>query len=143
MISEFLNEFRNLNVWQQSIFVLMTAGFVFLGLHQVGIINLSKANVDCQSVAAFQTINVKVGDSFDPQEIHAKICDHLIFTAMNDKGSWIAVGPHPAHSSYPGFDTQRDLRVGESFTVVLNRAGNYSFHDHSHPRVVGSIVIDR
>lgn len=144
MLSELYNEFKQASIWQKIFLALILGGVIVLVLYHTNLIKISKATVvDCSNVSIFQTINVKVGDQFDPSKIHAKVCDHVTFTAIDDAGRWVAVGPHPTHSSYPGFDALHDLKKGETYSVVLNRAGNYSIHDHSHPQVAGSIVIDR
>jgi hypothetical protein len=144
MIKEFWSEFKNLKIWQKGFFVLIVLGLVFLGLYHTGLVKIPQARAqDCSQVSDFQTIQVKMGDSFDPQDITARICDHLVFVAVDNQGRWPAVGPHPTHASYPGFDSLHDLRVGERFEIILNRSGKYNFHDHTHPEVTGTISIDR
>jgi plastocyanin len=144
MIQEFWKKFSALAVWKQIFIFAIILGVIFFGLSRTGIFQLpTSASVDCSEISDYKTIEVKVGEKFTPADIKAKICDRLTFVAVDNAGRWPAVGPHPTHSSYPGFDALYDLKKGESYTVVLNKPGSYNFHDHSHVEVTGKVVIER
>jgi len=136
-------QFRNLKLSSQ--IVLVSAGFVVLivVLSLGHVFALSPAHGQDCSKTNFQTFKINISDRFDPNEVHAHICDKLIFTAIDNSLHWPAAGPHPSHESYPGFDAGHALRAGESFEFTLTKSGAYSFHDHLHEQIIGSIVIDR
>ncbi len=126
-------------------FGMLAAGTLLFyhGFIHTGIIKLPAAKAaDCGNSANFQTHLVEIkNQAFSPNSIQAKVCDHIKFINREDTLHEPAVGPHPTHTSYPGFDAKRPLQKGETFEFILNRPGTYSFHDHLHEEILGSINI--
>lgn len=144
MLSEFRKESKSLKTWQKISLVLIIIGLGFFVLVHTELVSLPKIGaVDCASHSDSKIITVSVGESFVPNRINAHACDQLKFIATDDAGHWPAAGPHPTHSSYPEFDAHRSLGKGESYTLILNRVGNYSFHDHLHLELTGTLVVDK
>ena len=73
-------------------------------------------------------------------DIHARRCDKL--TVANDDKTLrlMAFGRHDHHQSYDGV-TEKVLAQGQSFTVVLDQAGTFTFHDHLHDDVQGTFTV--
>ena len=144
MFKQFAEEFRKFTWFQKSFFVVVTLGLIFYGLLHGGLIKLPAARAkDCTQVKNFNENMVKMeNNSFEPKDLQVKVCDKLLFINLDDQPKWPAVGPHPTHTSYPGFDAQRGLKKAESFEFQVNRPGTYTFHDHLHEQVIGQIVIE-
>ncbi|OGE87723.1 MAG: hypothetical protein A3J07_03350 [Candidatus Doudnabacteria bacterium RIFCSPLOWO2_02_FULL_49_13] len=145
IFKQFVEEFRQLAFWKKVLFLVM---FLMVGgypLVHAGIIKLPPAKAyDCLGVVNSQTLTVVMNDGkFDPASLAAAVCDHLVFRNDDSVLRWPAVGPHPTHSSYPGFDAGRGLHQGESFEFVLNRPGQYNFHDHLADEMVGTVIIEK
>ncbi len=140
------NEFVGLNPFQKVFFicaVLILPGFFFVHqLSHAGIIVFPAARArDCGSVT-FTTHEVIIKDGmFHPRELTAAVCDRIRFVNRESVPHEPAVGSHPAHTSYPGFDAESPLWENEIFEFTLNRPGTYSFHDHLNESMVGALVI--
>ena len=81
-------------------------------------------------VAGAETHSVMIMDNKAyPQTTKAKLCDTLTITNMDNKTRIVAFGPHEDHVPYDGV-TEKILHVGDAFTVTLNQAGSFHFHDH-------------
>ncbi len=55
---------------------------------------------------------------------------------------WVASGPHPSHSAYPGFDQGTSVGSGGSYDFTFTKTGKYPFHNHVDPRRTGTIVVN-
>lgn len=113
------------------------------GLLHAGLIKLPPAEAyDCSRISKPKTIDINIDNSgFHPDQINATVCDTLVFTNQGQEPRWPAVGPHPTHTSYPGFDAQRPLSLDQSFRFTVTRPGSYSIHDHLSPGIIGTVTI--
>ena len=55
--------------------------------------------------------------------------------------AWPASDVHPTHEVYPGFDAERGVPSGSSWSYTFDRAGSWPFHDHLAPEAKGVIVV--
>jgi plastocyanin len=104
-------------------------------------------------------INYSNGE-FSPKSIIIKVGDTIIFENMgNDatttfKGDvatyvpggtgpdvWPAADPHPTHTSVPGFDAKKGLKVGESYSFTFTKAQTVGYHNHLNPSQTGAIIV--
>lgn len=86
------------------------------------------STVDCLHTGT--THNVIIQNAIaDPAHTAAHLCDSLTITNSDDRVRLIAFGTHEQHQSYYGI-TEKVLSQQQSFTILLNKAGTYSFHDH-------------
>lgn len=145
MFKAFWEDFKSINVWQKSLFILIVAGLAYYGLLHAGLIKLPPAKAyDCSSINESKNIEIKITKAgFDPKNVQSKVCDTLVFKNLDTEVHWPAVGPHPTHTSYPGFDAGRALQQNDSFEFQVNRPGSYSFHDHLNEQLTGSITISK
>lgn len=72
--------------------------------------------------------------------VTAKLCDTLQITNEDSMSREIAFGLHEHHEPYDGV-TERVLGRGGSFTVTLNQAGSFRWHDHIHDEVQGFLMV--
>ncbi len=144
-LKQIWQEFWGYTWFQKTFFVAVAGGLVFYGLLHGGLIKLPAGRaVDCTGFAAGRTVAIKMlDDKFEPATPSVQLCDTLNFINQSQAERWPAVGPHPTHTSYPGFDSRQPIKPGESFEFVLNRPGNYSFHDHLHAELVGRLEIKK
>ena len=142
LVSEIIRDFQKASIAVKIFFCVVIAcvpGFLLL---HAGIIKLPAARaVDCSHSPLREVIVDIKNDTFVPNHVQAHVCDTLIITNRDAELHEPAVGPHPTHTSYPGFDAKRPLMRGESFRFVLNRPGAYSFHDHLNDAITASITI--
>ena len=108
-----------------------------------------------------RTIPVSYGNGeFTPKSITIKVGDTILFENMgNDatttfKGDvatyvpggtgpdvWPAANPHPIHTSVPGFDAKRALKVGETYSFTFTKAQTVGYHNHLNPSQTGTIIV--
>lgn len=67
---------------------------------------------------------------------------------------WPASAVHPTHKVYPentgkcaliggsDFDACKGLNNGESYIFTFNEKGNWKYHDHLDPKLLGEIVVE-
>jgi len=53
-----------------------------------------------------------------------------------------AANPHPAHTSYEGFDAKEGIPDGESFIFIFESRGMVGYHDHLSPERIGVINVE-
>jgi plastocyanin len=78
-------------------------------------------------------------NQFSPKEINAELCDSITFVNQ-DKYRMIAFGQHTKHIEYDGV-YEKPLEYGESFTITLNKSGEYVYHDHLQEYIGGSFTV--
>lgn len=100
------------------------------------------AKRDCSNSQNASTFTVSFnGERFNPESVVTTACDVLRIVNESDVRHQPAVGPHPSHYAFSEFEAKKPPQRGETFTVLLNRVGQYSFHDHLHPKVEGNLAI--
>jgi plastocyanin len=77
-----------------------------------------------------------------PENTDARLCDRLQFTNEDNTIREIAFGPHEHHVPYDGV-TAKVLYQHQSFTITLNKLGQYHFHDHIHDEVTGFFTVSK
>ncbi len=93
----------------------------------------------CHGVKANHKVIIADGKA-SPLHTDAQLCDTITFISQDTILHLIGFGGHPVHDSYAGQD-DLDVRKGHNYTLTLNQAGTYQFHDHLHPEVVGSFTV--
>ena len=75
-----------------------------------------------------------------PAHTTAALCDTLTVTNNDGQVRDLAFGAHDHHQSYDG-QTENLIKQGEQVTVVLNKAGDYMFHDHLQDETKGTFEV--
>ena len=92
---------------------------------------------------------------FSPNIVTIKAGDAVEFVNKGTIPIWPASDVHPTHTVYPGsgigkcgsseesaiFDACGGVPPGESYTFTFLQRGNWSLHDHLHPLLTGTIVV--
>lgn len=52
-----------------------------------------------------------------------------------------ASDPHPSHTKYPGFDAEKAVAAGQSYSMTFDTAGTWGYHNHLNTRQTGTIVV--
>jgi plastocyanin len=75
-----------------------------------------------------------------PQHTDAALCDTLTIVSMDNRIRLIAFGTHDDHQPYDGV-SEKTLEKNQSFTVTLDQAGTFTFHDHLEESVEGTFTV--
>ncbi|HIG95059.1 MAG: hypothetical protein QT05_C0008G0006 [archaeon GW2011_AR13] len=100
---------------------------------------------------------IKVNSSgFYPNILEINNGDKVIFVNIGDQNHWPASARHPVHDVYPGsnlqkcgtmerdkiFDSCGQIAYGEIYSFVFNEIGSWKYHDHLHPSLTGTIIVN-
>lgn len=89
---------------------------------------------DTDYIVTIQNSQLSIND------IHAHRCDKLTVINEDKTLRLMAFGQHDHHQSYDGV-TEKVLAQGQSFSVVLDQTGSFTFHDHLHDEVQGTFTV--
>ncbi len=83
------------------------------------------------------------GQKFIPEYLEVKVGDRVVFINESDKEFWPASNLHPSHSIYSEFDPKQPVAMGQSWSFVFTKVGDWEFHDHLTPTAKGQISVLR
>lgn len=88
---------------------------------------------------------------YSPASVTIKKGETVRYVNNSSMGTWPASANHPSHTIYPqksasdclgsSFDSCRDLKPGESWEFTFNEVGTWGYHDHSHAKFRGTVVV--
>lgn len=125
---------------------------IFLILSMLGTIyaaNLIAKQLIAQKQQDFTKCEERKGNSYtasfndksvNPKVITAKLCDTLAIQNAGNKIRLVSFGAHDEHVVYDGVK-EKLLRQNQSFTITLNKTGEYVFHDHYQEEVGGAFTV--
>lgn len=94
----------------------------------------------CSEVKANHIVTIS-GGIVSPTYTTAQLCDTLTFINEDSEVREVVFGQHPNYTGYGGLDVTA-VHAGRPETVTLNQAGNYTFHDHLDPFIVGNLSVE-
>jgi hypothetical protein len=141
-MKDFIQEFKVLNVWQKSLFFIVMGGFIFLfGAHNHGQARELPPATDCSNVLTANTINLVMDDkTISPQKTHLTVCDTIVIMNKSSQFRQPALGTHPHHLEYPGYEAEVLIGPNETFSVKIVHTGQFLVHDHIDPSIQGNIT---
>ena len=81
-------------------------------------------------------------DGFEPESVEVGAGETLVFENLDDEGHWPASDDHPTHEKYPAFDPKKPVQPGTSWSVTLEKPGDWEYHDHMNPTLTGEVVVE-
>ena len=83
----------------------------------------------------------RTAGGWEPATLAIARGDTVEFVNASGEDAWPASDVHPTHEVYPGFDAERGVPAGSSWSYTFDRAGSWSFHDHLAPEAKGVVVV--
>jgi plastocyanin len=80
-------------------------------------------------------------EGFEPGRVEVAAGETLVFENADDEGHWPASDDHPTHEKYPAFDPKKPIDPGTSWSVTLDRPGEWKYHDHMNPTLTGEVIV--
>ena len=80
-------------------------------------------------------------DGFHPQTLTIKKGDTVIFIPVEEGEYWPAGDPHPEHYFLAGFDPQKPIESGSSWSFTFEEADTWRYHDHLSLASSGTIIV--
>lgn len=134
---------KDLSPKEKNLFFLFAAALIVLfGWHTFDHAKPSDAHGHDCSHHQGKTIEVSMLEKeFSPKEITASRCDTIVFANKSQTLHQPALGAHPEHDHYPGFDDEHVLQPGEEYRFVLQEEGTFTFHDHLNEDMHGTLIV--
>jgi plastocyanin len=100
---------------------------------------VNKAPITCRQTNINHTVIIQ-DDKVSPNHTDGHLCDTLTIKNLDSVTRFIAFGQHDHHQPYDGI-TKDTLNQNESFTITMDQAGEFMFHDHAHDEVEGTFSV--
>lgn len=78
---------------------------------------------------------------FLPSSLNMKQGQSVQFVNKDTADHWPASDTHPTHQACPGFDANKRLKTGETYSFKFAQKKICPFHDHLKPRIKGTIIV--
>ncbi len=80
-------------------------------------------------------------NGFEPKEITVKAGDKVTWTNQSDTKVTVNSNAHPTHLLWP-FLNLGAFDNGEVVSVVFEKAGTYTYHNHFNSSQVGTVIVE-
>lgn len=77
---------------------------------------------------------------FSPSTVTVKAGTVVTWTNSSGGSVEVASDPHPTHTNLPGFVSSA-LGNGASYSFTFTKVGTWGYHDHLHPTVEGTVIV--
>lgn len=94
------------------------------------------------TVAAGKTVEY-TQNGFVPSSVTIKSGETVTWTNKDTGDLWVASGPHPIHTDYPGFDALKGSPTGGTYSFTFTKVGTWKYHNHLKPGVKGTVVVSQ
>ncbi|MDP2593828.1 MAG: hypothetical protein Q8P36_00605 [bacterium] len=78
---------------------------------------------------------------FEPRELTVSQGNTVLFQNIGTDDHWPASNDHPTHTHYALFDSKRPLVPEEEWSFVFDTSGQWTYHDHLYPQLMGTITV--
>ncbi len=86
---------------------------------------------------------IKIDDKgFNPANLVIDVGTTIVFENIGSNQHWPASNIHPTHDIYPEFDPKMPVEPQKSWEFTFDKAGEWRFHDHLYPVMIGSIRVE-
>jgi plastocyanin len=83
-------------------------------------------SIDTTTTASEKTAAVQFTDQgFSPATLTVVSGTTVTFTNQSSTTVWPASDPHPSHTGLPGFDANKGLAKGESYSFTFTKTGKF------------------
>lgn len=127
---------------RKTTFTLLGLVVAMIGISAIIGFNNRGASAQCESAASHSYNVMIMDDKVSQPNITGNLCDTITFTNMDHQTREIAFGPHEDHVAYDGVP-EKILNQNQSFTITLNQAGSFHWHDHEHDEVEGYFTVSK
>jgi plastocyanin len=94
-------------------------------------------------VVAEPSVEVLVDEGgFAPETVVIQAGDTVRWRNVGDDLMWPASDDHPTHELYGGFDAQRPIGPGDTWSFTFDRRGKWGYHNHMTPRLTGTVIVE-
>lgn len=80
------------------------------------------------------------GNGFDPKSITVKMGEEVTWTNSDTVNHTVNSNPHPTHGLYSMLNLGA-IQPGASKSAMFEKSGTYTYHDHLHPSLIGTVIV--
>lgn len=102
---------------------------------------LNEAGATAVPVAKEVTVSM-TDTGFEPAQVSVAAGTTVVFVNNGQALHWPASAPHPQHTGLPGFDANKGLATGETYSFVFDKVGRWGFHDHLNTKLFGAVTVE-
>jgi plastocyanin len=122
--------------------MLLVAAVIYGSIGLYGQLKTGTANAEtCKEKGTNHIVTIADG-KMSPTHVTGRLCDTLTIKNTDDVLRYIAFGKHDQHQPYDGV-SEKTMSKDQEFTITLNEAGDYKFHDHLHDETAGTFTVRR
>ena len=109
--------------------------------------NKTTAQVNTQTNTKAQNNNessmtvLLTANGYEPAEIKIKAGAQIVWTNKSGSTATVNSDNHPAHLLWP-FLNLGTFKNGETVSVVFDKAGTYTYHNHFNPTQKGKVIVE-
>lgn len=100
---------------------------------------VAKSNVN--NVQSGEVLVIMGVNEYTPVNLIIKKGTTVKFENYSGLKRWPASDLHPAHEAYSAFDPKMPIMDGDSWTFVFDQVGEWGYHDHLAPYILGIIKV--
>jgi hypothetical protein len=82
------------------------------------------------AVPDFDYEAIYTSEGYSPNFLEVPLGSRVAFRNATNIPMWTASDPHPIHSDFPVFDSQKDYLPGEIYVFQFTSTGTFGFHNH-------------
>ncbi len=129
------------------VIVLGLGAFLLFGNKTASVQQNKAVNQNATSTPAEQTKNVTsttvdvTSSGFTPKEVKIKAGTRVVWTNKSGTAVTVNSDPHPTHTLWP-FLNLGSFDDGSSVSVVFEKTGTYTYHNHFNPEQKGTIIVE-
>lgn len=84
---------------------------------------------------------INASGNFSPKTVTVKKGGIVTWVNQSPFEIWPASAPHPVHTNYPGFDAQKGIANGETYSFTFDKTGTWNYHNHLNVASTGVVEV--
>lgn len=101
----------------------------------------SQQQRETQQSTQEETVVTLTSSGFEPQTITVKTGTKVVWTNESGDAATVNSDLHPIHRIYPPLNLG-EFANKESLSLIFDKPGTYSYHDHLNPSRTGTVVVE-
>lgn len=81
-------------------------------------------------------------EGYSPAILRVKPGTEVVFKNQSGAAMWTASSIHPTHLILPEFDAKVGAPVGESYSFIFTKNGEWKYHNHLKPNHGATIIVE-
>ncbi len=101
----------------------------------------TQTNTTTKNNTESSTTVLLTANGYEPAEIKIKAGAQVVWTNKSGNTATVNSDNHPAHLLWP-FLNLGTFKNGETVSVIFDKAGTYTYHNHFNPTQKGKVIVE-